>query len=230
MELLQNIIELDKELLLFINGFHSDFWDTIILMVTCKDTWFPFFGIILFYLFKNYRSKSWLVVLALALAILCADQLAGVLKVGVARLRPVYEPSIDGLVHNVLRKGALYGFVSAHAANAAAVLVIMSRVFKSKSYFFLMLFWAILFMYSRIYFGVHYPLDIICGALLGLGVGYLVYKLMMFVENHFFFSRSPKIERTFLSAAQSRIIYLVFGVGVALVFIQTYLLHHYNYL
>ncbi len=85
-------------------------------------------------------------------------------------------------------------------------------------------------MYSRIYSGVHYPLDLLGGALLGWIVGIVVYKFMMFVENHFFFSRSPKIERTALSAIQSGIVWLVFITVVATVFIQTYILHHYDYL
>ncbi len=230
MEFLQNILDIDKELFLYLNSFYNDFWDTIMLMITRKETWFPFYCIILFYIFKNYRSKSLLIILSLILVIAAADQFSGLMKVGFHRFRPVHEPAIADLVHNVLRKGGLYGFVSAHAANSVAILVFTSRIFKSKSYYFLMLFWALLFMYSRIYGGVHYPLDILGGATLGWIIGILVYKLMMFIENHFFFSRSPKIVRTELSATQSGIIYLVFVVVMAGVFIQTYILHHYNYL
>ncbi len=230
MEFLQNIMELDKELFLYLNSFYNDFWDTIMLMVTRKETWFPLYGVILFYFFKNYRSKAWLIALALVLLIAGADQISGLMKVGFHRFRPVHEPAIADLVHNVLRKGGLYGFVSAHAANSVAILVFTSRIFKNKSFYFLLLFWALIFMYSRIYVGVHYPLDLICGAILGWIIGVVVYKLLMFVENHFFFSRTPKIERTALSNAQSGIVYLVFAVVMVGVFIQTYILHHYNYL
>lgn len=230
MEFLQNILEIDKELFLYLNSFYNDFWDTIMLMVTRKETWLPFYGVILFFFIKNYRSKSVLIILSLVLLITAADQLSGLLKITTLRFRPVHDPVIGSLVHNVLRKGGLYGFVSAHAANSVAILVFTSRIFKNKGYYFLLLLWALLFMYSRIYSGVHYPLDILGGATLGWIVGVLVYKLMMFVENHFFFTRSPKIERTELSAAQSGIIFLVFVVVVSSVFIQTYILHHYNYL
>lgn len=230
MEVLQHILEWDKELFLFLNSFYNDFWDTIMLMITRKEPWFPLFGIILFYIFRNYRSKSWLIILGLVLLIAAADQFSGFMKTGFERFRPVHEPDIAQLVHNVLRKGGLYGFVSSHAANSVAILVFTSRIFKNRSYYFLMLFWTVIFCYSRIYSGVHYPLDILGGAMLGWGVGVLVYKLTMFVENHFFFSRSPKIEKTTLSRSQSGIIWLVFVVLFVTVFIVSYILHHYNYL
>ncbi len=230
MEFLQNILDLDKELFLYLNSFYSDFWDTIMLMITRKETWFPFYVIILYYIVKNYRSKSVLIIISLVLLIFASDQLSVLMKESIQRFRPVHEPAIQDLVHNVLRKGGLYGFVSSHAANSFAILVFTSRIFKNKSYFLLLLFWAALFCYSRIYSGVHYPLDILGGAILGGLLGFLFYKLMMFVENHFFFSRSPKIEKTTLLRAQSGIIWLVFVVLFTSVFISSYLLHHYNYL
>lgn len=230
MEVLHNILEWDKELFLYLNSFYNDFWDTIMLMVTRKETWFPFYAVILYYVVKNYRSKAWLVIVALALLITASDQLSVLIKDTVMRFRPVHEPAIADLVHNVLRKGGLYGFVSSHAANSFAIFIFTSRLFKRSSYYLLLLLWALMLCYSRIYSGVHYPVDLICGAGLGWGIGVLVYKLMMFVENHFFFSRSPKIEKTSLKPEQSGTIWLVFGVLMATVFIVTYLLHHYNYL
>ena len=230
MEFLQNIMEWDKELFLYLNSFYNGFWDTIMLMITRKETWFPFFAIILFYIVKNYRSKSLLIIIFLVLLIVAADQLSGLMKITFQRFRPVHEPAIEYLVHNVLRKGGLYGFVSSHAANSFAIVVFTSRIFKNRSYFFLVLFWALIFCYSRIYSGVHYPLDILGGAILGAVIGIMLYKLMMFVENHFFFSRPPKIEKTVLVQTHSRIIWLVFCVLVTTIFIVTYLLHHYNYL
>ena len=230
MAVLQNILEWDKELFLYLNSFHSDFWDTIMLMVTRKETWIPLYVIILWYFIRNYRTKSILIIIGLALLILASDQLAGLLKITIQRLRPVHDPGIESLVHNVLRKGGLYGFVSAHAANSVAILVFTSRIFKRRSYYVLMLLWTLMFCYSRIYSGVHYPLDLLGGALLGWGVGYGLFKLVMFVENHFFYTRSPKIEKTALQPEQSGIIWLVFSVLLVTVIIVSYLLHHYNYL
>ncbi len=230
MEFLQNILERDKELFLFLNSLHNDFWDTIMLLVTRQETWIPFFAIILYFIIKNYRSKAVLIIIGIALVILAADQLAGVMKYGFQRFRPTHEPSIAAIVHNVLTRGGKYGFVSAHAANSTAILVFTSRIFKRRSYYFLMLTWTILFCYSRIYTGVHYPLDIIGGVLLGWSIGFLLYKLVMLIENHFFYSKSPKIRKTRLPKRQIGTIYFVFFVLVATVLIVTNLLHSYNYL
>lgn len=230
MEFFQSILNLDTELFLYLNSFHNDFWDTIMLLITRKETWFPLYVVIIYYFIKNYRSKSILILLLLGLTILASDQISVLIKETVQRLRPVHEPAIERLVHNVLRKGGLHGFVSSHASNAFAILVFTTRVFRNKSYWILMVFWALLFSYSRIYSGVHYPLDIIGGALLGWLIGWVFYKLLMFIENHFFLARNPKIEKTDLRPKQFGRIFLVFSVLCVTVFVVTYLLHHYNYL
>ncbi|SHF03946.1 undecaprenyl-diphosphatase [Mariniphaga anaerophila] len=230
MAYLQKILDFDTEFFLYLNSFHNDFWDTIMLMVTRKETWIPFFAVILFFVFKNFKSKWWLVVVFVALTILLADQLSVLLKETIQRLRPVYNPEIEHLVHNVLRKGGLHGFVSSHAANSFALFALSTRLFKNKGYWFLMLFWAVLFSYSRIYSGVHYPLDILGGAVLGWLVGVATYKALMFFEVHFFLARNPKIKSTGLAPGQSGIIFLVFSVLAVTVVIMTSILHHYNYL
>lgn len=223
-------MELDKELFLFLNSFYNDFMDTIMLMITRKETWIPLYLAIIFFFIKNYRSKSVLILLFLALTVVASDQFSVLIKESVQRLRPVHEPSIEHLVHNVFRKGGLHGFVSSHATNMFAIFIFTSRVFKNRNYFFLMLFWAVVISYSRIYAGVHYPLDILGGAILGIFIGFVMYKVLLFFENYFFVARSPKIEKTSLSMNQVRTVYLVFGVTVLSFTIMTYILHHYNYL
>lgn len=230
MEWFQKILEIDTELFLFLNSFHTDFWDTIMLMVTRKETWLPFYLVIVFFFIKNYRSKSALIFLFLAFTILASDQISVLIKETIQRLRPVYEPSIEHLVHNVLRKGGLHGFVSSHAANSFAIFIFTSRIFKNRGFFILMFFWAVLVSYSRIYSGVHYPLDILGGALLGWGLGVVFYKLLMFFENHFFIAKLPKIEKTVLKTKHSGIILIVFFVLAITILISTSILHHYNYL
>ena len=230
MEWLQNILDLDQELFLYLNSFYNDFFDTIMLMVTRKETWVPFYLIIVFFLVKNYRSKSVFILIFLALTIFASDQISVLIKETVQRLRPVHEPAIEHLVHNVLRKGGLHGFVSSHAANSFAILIFTAKIFKNRSYFLLLLFWAVILSYSRIYSGVHYPLDVLGGAVLGWFFGVVFYKFLMFVENHFFIVRSPKIGRTNLTDKQAGTVFLVFGVLSTTVVIMTYILHYYNYL
>jgi undecaprenyl-diphosphatase len=230
MEFLNTILELDKELFLYLNSFYNDFWDTIMLMITRKETWIPLYLVIIYFVVKNYRSKSVLVLFFMALTVLASDQVSVLIKETVQRLRPVHEPTIGHLVHNVFRKGGLHGFVSSHASNMFAIFIFTSRVFKNRNYYLLMFFWALIISYSRIYIGVHYPLDIIGGAFLGWLLGVIMFKLLMFVENHFFIARSPKIGKTNLSQANGRTVFLVFGVSVLSFTIMTYVLHHYSYL
>jgi len=230
MEWLQNILEIDKELFLFLNSLHNPFWDTIMLMVTRKETWIPFYIIIIYFIIKNYRSKALPIIIMVAITILASDQISVILKDSIQRLRPVHDPVIGPLVHNVLRKGSQYGFVSSHAANGFAIFAFTASIFKNRNYWYLLLFWAILFSYSRIYSGVHYPLDISGGAVLGWAIGVGFYKLLVLVENRYFNERQPKISSTKLENSQSAIIYLVFFVLVTTVFIVTSILHHYGYL
>ena len=230
MELLQRILELDKDLFLFLNGLHNGFWDPIMVMVTRQEIWIPFFASIMFYIVKNYRAKTLLVLIALALLITVTDQFSNVIKDSFQRFRPVHDPVIAHLVHEVMGKGGPYGFISAHAANSVAMLVLVSRVFKNRTYYFLMLSWVLIFCYSRIYVGVHYPLDLICGGFVGWLIGWGLFRLMMFVENHFFFGRSPKIEKTALSAKDVGTIVLVFLVSLTTVFIAVAILRYYNLL
>ena len=230
MEWLQNILEIDKDLFLSLNSLHNPFWDTIMLMVTRKETWIPFFVVILFFIIKNYRSKALLVIIFLAFTILVSDQLSVLLKDNIQRFRPVHDPVIGPLVHNVLRKGSMYGFVSSHAANGFAIFAFTASIFKNRNYWFLLLFWAILFSYSRIYSGVHYPLDILGGAVLGWLIGVGGYKFLGLVENRYFKKHQPKISETKLENSQSVIIYLVFSVLMTTVFIVSSILHHYGYL
>ena len=226
----QHILELDKDLFLYLNGFYNDYWDTVMLMVTRKETWYPFYLIIVFFIIRNYRSKSWMVLLFLALSILASDQISVLIKETVQRLRPVHEPDIQNLVHNVLRKGGLHGFVSSHAANSFAIFVFSTRLFKNRGFYILMFFWAVLISYSRIYSGVHYPFDIIGGALVGWGIGYAFFKVLIFIETHFFLTRNPKIEKTGLSTEQLGVILVVFVVLMSTVCITSGILHYYGYL
>ena len=230
MEFFQKILELDTEFFLYLNSFHSDFWDTVMLMVTRKEPWFPFFAAILFYIFKNFKSKTLMIFLFIGLTILLSDQISVLMKESIQRFRPVHNPQIEHLVHNVLRKGSLYGFVSSHASNVFAVFAFSTRLFRNRGFWLLMFFWAVIVSYSRIYSGVHYPLDLLGGALLGWLIGIGTFKLLIFTEGYFFRARNPKIKTTNLASSQMGIVFLVFVVSWATVFIVTYILHHYNYL
>ncbi len=182
MEILNLLKSWDKDLFLYLNGIHSPLWDYCMTLFTLTPTWLLFYGIILLVIIRKYEKKSLLIILSIALLILCSDQLAGVLKHTIQRLRPSNDPSISQLVHLFFNKGGEFGFVSAHAANTFAFATFSMLLFRNSRYTLFILPWAALIAYSRIYLGVHYPGDVLGGAILGILVGILIFKLLIYTE------------------------------------------------
>lgn len=175
---IQQLIELDKEVLLALNGCHSLFWDGFMWQATKTITWIPVAIALLYVLFKNNKPQQAAVILvAIALCVTFSDQLtSGLCKPFFARLRPTQDPEIMYLVHTVNGyRGGLYGFMSSHAANTFSVAMFVSLVIRNWKMTLATFSWAIVATYSRIYLGVHYPGDILCGATVGILVAILLY-------------------------------------------------------
>lgn len=151
--------------------------------------WIPLYILLLYMVFKQYGKRGWWILLAVGVLILCSDQLsAHVCKPLFHRLRPCFNPDLEGLVH--LPKGlpgGRYGFVSSHAANTFAVAAFLTAALRDsyKSIGWWLYAWAWVSSYSRIYMGVHYPGDIIAGAALGIFIGWMIWKLLgLILKNH----------------------------------------------
>lgn len=166
---------IDQQLFLWLNGLHADWLDTVMVAITAMWVWIPLYALLLFMVFKQYGKRGWWILLGVALVILCSDQLsAHVCKPLFHRLRPCFNPELEGLVH--LPKGlpgGKYGFVSSHAANTFAVATFLTGVLRKRWHWigWVLFAWALISSYSRIYIGVHYPGDILCGAALGILIG-----------------------------------------------------------
>ncbi|MHC1702910.1 MAG: phosphatase PAP2 family protein [Tenuifilaceae bacterium] len=170
--MIETLLNLDTQLFLFLNGLNSPFWDPVMVFASGKLTWLPFYLLLIFFIARKHGWKTlwWLV--AIALVIVAADQISvGLFKNVFQRLRPCHTPDLNGLVHLVGKCGGKFGFVSSHAANTFGVAVFLSLLFKNKWATLGLIFWAAFVSYSRIYLGVHFPGDILCGALLGAGIG-----------------------------------------------------------
>lgn len=159
--------------------------DTVMVAVTGMWLWIPLYLLLAYLAIRQYGKRSIWIFLAVGLVVLCSDQLsAHVCKPLFHRLRPCFNPELEGLVH--LPKGlpgGRYGFVSSHAANTFAVAAFLTPVLK-KSWRWIgwvLYGWALLSSYSRIYVGVHYPGDVLAGAVLGILIGLIVY---LSIKNH----------------------------------------------
>lgn len=131
---------------------------------------------ILYLLWQKYRGKIWLVFIFAVFAIVMADQISVFIKTHVQRLRPCRDDSIRDLVHLVGNYcGGKFGFVSSHAANTFALASMTAPMLKKRWYSVSIFAWATVVSYSRIYVGVHYPGDVLCGALLGMIIGFSLY-------------------------------------------------------
>jgi len=180
---------LDTKFFLLINGMHNGFFDVVMVYVSAKFFWLPLYILLLYLVYKKYGTKSWLAIVFVALLILTSDQLSvHAFKNVFQRLRPCHTPDLLFVVHTVEKCGGQFGFVSSHAANSFALAFFMSGLLK-KTYRWLpwlMYSWALLTIYSRVYLGVHFPGDVIVGAVLGIIVGFIILKIYKLSENKIF--------------------------------------------
>ena len=187
--MLEELIQLDKELFLFLNGLGNTNWDDFWMFVTNKLSSFPIYLILLVLAYKQLGLRKTLIALAtVAILILVTDQLANFFKYGVQRLRPCYDQEVSTMMRLVKNScGGKFGYFSAHAANSFAIATFITFLLMSKYRFigFLLFFWAIIVAYSRIYIGVHFPLDVLTGVVIGLGMGWLFAKLYIFALHKF---------------------------------------------
>lgn len=174
----------DELIFLWLNAFHTDWLDPIVHQLTKTKTWTPLYFFLCYNIYKNDPKSSWWVFGGIALTILFADQFtSGFMKPFFERLRPCKDERWTTQIHNFGGCGGLYGFVSSHAANTFAVAMFLNLKMKGKLANLRWLFlWAGIVSYTRIYLGVHYPLDILLGGVIGALIGVLVWFSTVYMK------------------------------------------------
>ena len=180
MSFLDKIIRFDKELMVQLNSLGTEYWDQFWILATNQMSWIPLYLIFFYLIFSSLGCKKGLALVVLtALLVTFSDQFTVFLKDSFERLRPNNDPSVNSMIR-ILKNNKSFSFVSGHATTSMAVSLLMFLTLrKSFPYTWLFFIWPLIFSYSRIYIGVHFPLDVLCGALLGAGIGYLFYRLSL---------------------------------------------------
>ena len=168
--------QIDTDLFLFFNSLHTDWLDGFFWLITQTWTWIPLYLVVLFFIFKRLGRRGFWGLLIVVLIILCTDQTCNLVKKTVQRPRPSHTEQMEGKIHLVKNsagnayRGGAYGFPSAHAANTAAFAFFVIIYFRQQRKWVIptAVVWSLLLSYSRLYLGVHYPLDILCGWCVGL--------------------------------------------------------------
>lgn len=178
MSSIESILELDRELLFYLNNLGNETWDSFWLNVTNKYVWIPLYVAILL-LFINHLGwkKTLFTLLIIAVMLAFVDQFVNLIKESVHRVRPNRDEDIKALIR-VVKNSRGFSFVSGHATNSMAISIFVIQYFKNDiKWIYLVLLWPFLFAYSRIYLGVHYPTDILGGMALGVVLGIVFYKI-----------------------------------------------------
>lgn len=179
--MMNKLIHWDTELLVYFNNLGTNFWDPFWIQVSGVVMWIPLYALLLFFIVKKKSGKAmWFALLAIVLNVVLTDQgSVQLFKEQFLRLRPCHVDEILERIRLVKgRCGGQYGFISSHATNTFGLALLAGNLLKPhfKYALPLLILWAALVSYSRVYLGVHYPGDILGGAIFGSLIGWLVFK------------------------------------------------------
>ncbi|MGB3617812.1 MAG: phosphatase PAP2 family protein, partial [Catalinimonas sp.] len=166
---MEQLTALDERLFRLLNSLHTPTLDVAMYWITDRWFWVPFYAVLIYLMFRYHGRQGLIVLIGVIVAASLADRISsGFFKPFFARPRPCHADNLEATVHLLNdRCGGAYGFVSSHAANTFALATYLQLWWRRFRWAWLLFVWAAVVSYSRIYVGVHYPADVVGGALLG---------------------------------------------------------------
>lgn len=214
------IINLDTELLLWINGMHTPFLDQFMWLISGKAVWIPFYVITLWVVYRNVGSRKTIeMLIVIGIMMLFTDIInASVIRPLIHRFRPANLNSPIGSIVHIVNdyRGGRYGFPSAHAANYFGLTLIIAYFMNSRKVLYSLMATTMIVCYSRSYLGVHYPGDLIGGMLYAT----VVVGILLYCHNRYFplpHRKEPVME--WLPACTAIITLIAFSI-ISLIAIQ----------
>ena len=180
------ILELDRSAFLYLNGIHNEFFDWMMYWASDRFIWIPLYIFLGIMIITKWGKPGILYLASIAILILIVDQsITAIIKPFFGRLRPCHDALVAPSTYLVSGCGGIYSFFSGHAANTFAIATFIDKTF-NRPVSKLMYLWAGVIAYSRIYLGVHYPLDILVGSIYGLLLGAFFYRLAQYSHQRIF--------------------------------------------
>lgn len=176
--MLEKILQWDRETFVYLNSLGIEQYDVFWYTITNISTWVPLYILFGFLLFELYpKKKALAMTISVLFLVFFIITLTDLTKEVVARLRPNNEADINTLIR-ILKSPTNFSFFSGHAASSFSITTLMFLFLRRKSKWTILFYiWPIIFCTSRIYVGVHYPVDIIVGALVGIASSLIVYMI-----------------------------------------------------
>ena len=213
---LNTLTDIDKYILLALNGSDSLFWDGVMKVYTSMVVWFPLALMLLYVLIKNNNMKDFLLLLLMiAIVATLTDTISsGICKPFFERWRPTRDPVLMYIVDTVTEtRGGKYGFTSSHAANSFGIAVFVMLLIKNRALSISLILWASMNAFTRIYLGMHYPGDIIGGTIIGVTVGWGIYRLYTYIQKRI----KHNVRRDWISSQYTKSGYRVSDVYLLLI-------------
>lgn len=218
--MLEQELQFEKDIFFLLNGSEHIFLDNFFYLYSYKWTWIPFYLCFLFvFIYKRNWKEILCVLLAVTLVILLCDQISsGFFKPFFERFRPTHHPDFQDQVDIVLNyRGGRYGFISSHAANACGFATFTALLFRNRIFTLMIILFALLNGYSRIYLGVHFISDVVVGSLVGVLIGIGVYELFNFVRYKWMAIPKSDLKEAVYIPQMSYFLCIIYAVTVLLI-------------